>query len=179
MELRLIPIPQLKFADYNPRKISKENFERLRTSIKEFGFSVPCTVNMHPGREYVLIGGHMRVRAAELEGMKEVPCYIVDLDLKKEKLLNVALNNRGMQGTWDEGMLSELLVGLNREGANIKLTGFNDEEVTKLVDEQVPLHGSGGVGDPPPGLDQKPTANFKCPQCGWEEGKDKSDEPGS
>lgn len=135
MELKLIPIKDLKFADYNPRKISKENFARLRESIKNFGFTVPATVNMHPGREMVLIAGHMRTRAAQAEGLTEVPCLVVDLPLQKEKMLNIVLNNKNVQGEFDEEKLAEIIVKLNEEDADIKLTGFDDRQVSVLLDD--------------------------------------------
>lgn len=138
MELRTIPISELKFAEYNPREISKENFTRLRTSIKEFGFTVPCTVNSHPGRENVLIAGHMRTRASQEEGMTEIPCWVVDLDENRERMLNVALNNPNLQGDWDEQKLAELFVKLNEEDANLRLTGFDEGEVVRLLRDYGP-----------------------------------------
>lgn len=127
MELRTIAIKDLKFAEYNPRKIDPQNMDRLRRSIREFGFATPNTVNSHPGRENVIIGGHMRTRAAELEGMSEVPCWIVDLDEQKEKLLNMALNSRALQGAWDEDTLASLLVKLNEEDADLSVAFDEDE----------------------------------------------------
>ena len=32
-----IPIKNLKFAEYNPREISRHDFESLKRSIQEFG----------------------------------------------------------------------------------------------------------------------------------------------
>ena len=135
METKLIKIEDLKFADYNPRTISKENFERLRLSIRSFGFTVPCTVNNYPGRENVLIAGHMRSRAAKEEGMTEVPCFIVSLDPQKERLLNIALNNQNLAGEYDEQLLAEMIVKLNDEDADIKLTGFDEEQISNILDD--------------------------------------------
>lgn len=135
MELRTIPIAELKFADYNPRQISKENFARLRTSIKEFGMTVPCTVNSHAGRENVLIAGHMRTRAAQEEGMTEVPCFVVDIDPQKERLLNIALNNHNLEGDWDEQKLAEMIVQLNQEDVEVRLTGFDEMQVSNILDD--------------------------------------------
>lgn len=135
MELKIIPIKELKFADYNPRKISKENFARLRQSIKNYGITVPNTVNMYPGRENVVIAGHQRTRAAEAEGHTEVPCYIVSVDPQKEKMLNIVLNNKNVSGVYDEEKLAEMIVKLNEEDANLKLTGFDEREMSVLLDD--------------------------------------------
>jgi len=148
MELKIIPIKDLKFAEYNPRTINKENFDRLCRSIKEFGFTVPNTVNSHAGRENVLIGGHMRTRAAEAEGLTEVPCWVVDIDETRERMLNIALNNPDLAGEWDEQMLAEILVKLNEEDANIKLTGFDETQVSSILDDYMDT----GEEDTPPGV---------------------------
>ncbi len=124
-----MPIGELKMAEYNPRRIAPENFERLRKSLREFGFADPAVVNKHVGRENVVIGGHMRIRAAEQEGMTEVPCFFVDMDESREKLLNIALNAPALQGVWDEERLAEILVKLNEDGADLTLTGFNEDEL--------------------------------------------------
>lgn len=136
----MVPIAELKFADYNPRTISEENFLRLRKSIKEFGFTVPCTINSHEGRENILIAGHMRTRAAQEEGMQEVPCWVVSLPPAKEKLLNIALNNPNLQGEYNQDMLMEMVSLLKQEGEDVSLTGFRDDEIVKLTDEQVGLN---------------------------------------
>jgi hypothetical protein len=132
MELRTIPIAELKAAEYNPRQISKENFERLRRSIREFGMTVPCTVNMHPGRENVLIAGHMRTRAAEAEGLKEVPCWVVNVDPTKEKMLNIALNNENLAGRWDYQMLADMVIKLNEDDSDVTLTGFDETQLIAI-----------------------------------------------
>ena len=38
MELKKVNLKDIKPARYNPRKISKKDFEKLKTNIKEFGF---------------------------------------------------------------------------------------------------------------------------------------------
>ena len=135
-EMRLIPIKDLRFAEYNPRSIKDKNFERLQESLSEFGVATPITVNMYKGRENIIVGGHMRVRALEQQAELEVPCFIVYLDEAKEKLCNIALNNPSMQGDWDEEKLAELIVKLTEEGVNVKLTGFDDAQITNLKDMQ-------------------------------------------
>ena len=82
-------------ADYNPRKISKENLERLKKSIKEFGLVDPLVWNERTNR---LIGGHQRLKILMEEGVKEVEVSVVNLPEDKEKALNIALNNPNLQG---------------------------------------------------------------------------------
>lgn len=135
MELRLIKIADLKFQDYNPRTISDEAFTLLKESLTNFGYTVPNTVNMFPGRENVVIGGHQRSRAWQALGHDEVPCFIVNVDEQKEKLLNIALNNYKMQGQWDKNLLADMLVKLQDEDAPVKLSGFSEGEVKLIIDD--------------------------------------------
>lgn len=134
MELRNIPIANLIFAEYNPRAIEEKNFEKLKESIRQFGIADPVIVNMHPGRENIIIGGHMRTLAAKQLGITEVPCFILNLNEKKEKALNVALNNKEMQGAFDKERLSELVVSLQAD-EEVKLLGFDDEQIGAIVGE--------------------------------------------
>lgn len=132
MEIKNIPIEQLKFAEYNPRQITDTQFQRLRESIRKYGIVEPVVVNMFKGREFTIVGGHMRVRAAQAEGIKDMPCYEVNLDETNEKLLNLALNK--ISGEWNKDMLAEMIYGLVDADADIKISGFEDDEVSVLLD---------------------------------------------
>lgn len=139
MELVHVPIKDLKFADYNPRQISESQFKKLRKSIFEFGFVEPVVVNKHPGRENIIVGGHMRVRAAEAEGMANVPCFYINVPPFREKLINLALNR--ISGDWDEDKLVEVMHGLNEEAKvgneiSIGVSGFEDKELANIIEHQ-------------------------------------------
>lgn len=167
MELKIIKISDLKLADYNPRKITEDSFSRLRASIRDFGFSDPVIVNSYPGRENVIIGGHMRVRAAQAEEMTEVPCFMVNLDEAKEKMLNIALNNHLLQGEWDEQKLTEILVKLNEDGVNIRMTGMDDKTTTSLLDHgMLKLPAEDALISQNTENSDKLIKNKKCPYCG-------------
>ena len=81
-------IDDLKFAEYNPRKISSKEMIKLKNSLKEFGFVQSIIIN----QDNTIVGGHQRVKAARELGMIKVPCVTVDLDKEKEKALNIALH---------------------------------------------------------------------------------------
>jgi len=128
-------IEELKFADYNPRKIGKEEFQKLVNSVKEFGMVEPIVIN----KDNTIIGGHQRVRAAQELKYKELPVVIVELDKVKEKQLNIALNK--IQGEWDHEKLSEILHSFD----DIEITGFSDTELSFV--EDIAGFGSGGQLD--------------------------------
>ena len=130
MQTTSVPLGDLKFSDYNPREISTHDFESLKRSIKRYGFLEPVVVNQFPGRENILVGGHQRVRAAKALGLAEVPVIYVNLPLKEEQLLNLALNR--IRGDWQEEQLVQL-IGQIENGQGLELTGFTDQELDKLL----------------------------------------------
>lgn len=106
MEIKYYDITQIKGADYNPRIITDKELEGLRKSLRRFGFVEPLVYNT---RTNTLVGGHQRLRAAELEGMTKVPVCEVDLSDHQEKALNITLNSHAVQGKWDIEVLSGLI----------------------------------------------------------------------
>lgn len=92
MEIRKVPVKDLKPAKYNPRKDLQPGdpeFEKLKRSVEEFGYVEPILWNQRTG---VVVGGHQRLKVLQNLGYTEVDCVILDLDEQKEKALNVTLN---------------------------------------------------------------------------------------
>ena len=92
MEIRKVPVKDLKPAKYNPRKDLQPGdpeFEKLKRSVEEFGYVEPILWNQRTGGG---VGGHQRLKVLQHLGYTEVDCVILDLDEQKEKALNVTLN---------------------------------------------------------------------------------------
>lgn len=98
LQIEYIDPKKLKSSRYNPRIWPEEALKGLRASISEFGIVDPFVVNKRKGA--MLVGGHMRCKIAIELGIEKVPIIYVDLDDKKEKALNVALNNKYIAGDW-------------------------------------------------------------------------------
>ena len=64
-------------------------------------------------------------------GQTEIDCVVVDLDLRREKALNVALNK--IQGDWDEEKLASLMAEFDAADFDVSLTGFEASEVDALL----------------------------------------------
>jgi len=105
MNLQTITLDKLLPAEYNPRTITKDEFEGLKTSIKTFGQQENLIVN----KDMTIISGHQRFRAMVSLGWTEAVCNLVDLDKHAEKKLNVIMNSTAISGKYDELMLSEIL----------------------------------------------------------------------
>ena len=131
-ELRMIPVTELKPAEYNPRKKLKpgdKEYEKIKNSIEEFGFADPLVVNA----DMTIIGGHQRMTVAMSLGYTEVPCAVVDVDKVREKALNIALNK--ITGAWDENLLAELLEDIQSSDFDLGKTGFDPPEIEQLFNQ--------------------------------------------
>src|SRR5437870_10440165 len=112
LKIRVLPIDQLVPAPYNPRKALKPGspaYRKLKASLAEFGLVEPLVWNELTGR---VVGGHARLRILKELGIAEVPVSVVRLDEKREKALNIVLNNQEAQGRYDPMKLAELLTEL-------------------------------------------------------------------
>ena len=71
LQIVQITVGTLKASEFNPRKWSKDQLAALRESITRFGLCDPLIANSAPGREHVLLGGHMRLEVAKEIGLKK------------------------------------------------------------------------------------------------------------
>src|SRR5690242_1852294 len=101
LEVRTLPLADLKPAPYNPRRQLRPGdkpFEKLARSLREFGLVEPLVWNELTGH---VVGGHLRLGILKAQGVREVPVSVVRLSPEREKALNVLLNNREAQGRFD------------------------------------------------------------------------------
>ena len=90
-------LDELRPSGRNPRSISTSRFENLKRSLEQdraFLDARPLLVNTYPGRENVVIGGNMRLRAARDLGWDEVPVVIVSVPPDIEAQWNLKDNNQ-------------------------------------------------------------------------------------
>ena len=73
-EMKLVPIDKLVPYANNARTHSPEQINKLRSSLREFGFINPVIID----RDYGVIAGHGRIMAAKEEGITEVPCVFTN-----------------------------------------------------------------------------------------------------
>lgn len=142
-------IDELRFAEYNPRKMSQEQESALRDSLLRFGLVDPIVINTSPKRENVVVGGHQRCRVWKSLGHDTVPCVEVRVTLPMEKELNVRLNRN--TGEFDFDLLREHFVDID-----LSQWGFNATELsvleTQLNEELKKTSGEGesaGAGEAP------------------------------
>ena len=130
-ELQLVPISKLVPYINNARTHSPEQIYKLRASLREFGFINPVIID----RDYGVIAGHGRILAAKEEGITEVPCVFADhLTEAQKKAYIIADNRMAMDAGWDEELLRVEIEALEVADFNTLLTGFDEDELSKLFD---------------------------------------------
>ncbi len=163
LKIEYVDPKSLEPSQYNPRAWSKEALKGLSASISEFGIVDPFVVNKRKGLR--LVGGHMRCKVAIELGIEEVPIVFVGLDDKKEKALNIALNNPHISGDWDAS-LGDLLGEIQADLPDL-FDSLNFEDLLADVPEiEVDAGESEAENQESPRKDKQ----VKCPECGYEFG---------
>lgn len=128
-EMQLISIAKLVPYQNNARTHSPAQIQKLRSSLREFGFVNPVIID----RDYNVIAGHGRIAAAREEGISEVPCVFVDhLTEAQKKAYIIADNRMAMDAGWDEELLRVELDALTEMGFDLGMTGFDEKELAAL-----------------------------------------------
>ncbi len=141
MQFTSLPPDDLRPAEGNPRTHSAEQIAQIAASIREFGFTNPLLIDADHG----IIAGHGRLAAAQQLGMEMVPCVILDqLSATQRRALLIADNQIALNAGWDEDLLAAELGELRAEGFDLALMGFDELELTRLLDGA----GVDGLTDP-------------------------------
>jgi len=128
-EMQLVSIDKLVPYINNARTHSPEQINKLRASLREFGFVNPVIID----RDYGVIAGHGRIAAAKAEGITEVPCVYVDYLTEAQKKAYILADNRmAMDAGWDEELLRVEIEALQGEAFDVSLTGFDEKELADL-----------------------------------------------
>ncbi len=130
-EMQLIATEKLIPYVNNARTHSAEQINKLRSSLREFGFINPVIID----RDYNVIAGHGRIEAAKAEGISEVPCVFADYLTEAQKKAYILADNRmAMDAGWDEELLKVEIEALQAESFDVGLTGFDESEIADLFE---------------------------------------------
>ena len=102
--MKKISVSKLKANPNNPRTISKDKFEKLLNSIKQF----PKMLELRPivvDENFMVLGGNMRLRALVELGIEEVP-YIQEKKLTAEQKEQFIIKDNVGFGKWDYDILA-------------------------------------------------------------------------
>jgi len=91
MKIKEIEIQKLKPAEYNPRQITKKQYNDLKESVEKFGLVDPIILN----KDMTVIGGHQRLKVCKDLNYDKISCVVLDLSKEEERELNIRLNKSG------------------------------------------------------------------------------------
>jgi ParB-like chromosome segregation protein Spo0J len=142
------PIARLKPYERNPRLHSADQVAKVAASIASYGWTVPLLIT----EDGEVIAGHGRLLAARHLGFTEVPVIrLSHFSPEQVRAYRVADNQLVLAGAWDEELLAAELHALNATGFDLDLTGFDQEELDRLLaplDESNGLLGEDVIPDP-------------------------------
>lgn len=128
-QMQMVKVSELIPYVNNARTHSQEQVNKLRSSLREFGFVNPVIIDQDKN----VIAGHGRLMAAKEEGITEVPCVLVDYLTEAQKKAYILADNRYAQDAgWDEEVLRLEIEALEGMDFDVSLTGFNEDEISDL-----------------------------------------------
>ena len=151
-KLEVRKISELIPYENNARTHPPEQLEKLRRSLREFGFVSPVLIDAAGN----VIAGHGRLEAARLEGITEAPCVPVEHLTEDQRRAYILADNRLAEDAgWDEALVSSELLALRDAGLDLSLTGFDSAEICLGDDLQDPEITEDDFDPEPP---EEPTA---------------------
>jgi DNA modification methylase len=137
LEIAWRPLGELIPYARNPRTHSDAQVAQIAASIREFGWTSPVLVDGENG----IIAGHGRVLAARKLGWDRVPVIeFAHMSEAQKRAYVLADNQLALNAGWDEALLRLELTDLSGLGFDMRLIGFGDGELERL------LAGEGQVG---------------------------------
>ena len=135
-ETRVLKRSEITPSGYNPRTISDEARKALKKNIKENGIIGGMVWNEQTGN---LVSGHQKLNIADevnkYEAGKndyEIKVEVINVDLKKEKELNIFFNSKAVQGEMDYKKLALIFPDIDADLAGL------DEVDLSMIEIELP-----------------------------------------
>jgi DNA modification methylase len=132
--LRLIS--ELSLPKRNVRALNEAHVREVAAAISAFGFTIPVLID--PTGE--VIDGAVRVEAAKMVGLSQVPCVVAAHLTKSElRMLRLCLNRSQERGEWSfDALKLELEELILDDEVPIELSGFTLTEVDQILTDDEP-----------------------------------------
>lgn len=134
--VQYIPLGRIRPNPQQPRRsFDEEGLAELAASIRSCGILQPLTVR-RAGDGYELVAGERRLRAAQIAGLREVPCLVAQVGEEDSALLALMENlQRRDLDCWEEAQAIARLIsryGLSQEEAARRLGRAQPTVANKL-----------------------------------------------
>jgi ParB-like chromosome segregation protein Spo0J len=151
-QIKMIKLSQLTSLENNPRKITKQQFDKLKKSLEaspDYLFVRPLLVN-HVDDKMTVYAGNQRLRAAKALKWKEIPC-IVEFNLSPEEVKRRIILDNKTFGEFDFDILANTY-----DIEDLYSWGFDTYELEGMSENI-------DISEPPTDNDEKKNI---CPTCG-------------
>ena len=150
--LKELPIKSLIEHPKNPRQIGKETFERLGNLIQKFGLIDKPIVNA----DFVIIGGHQRIRYLKKQKIKTVECWVSERLLDDIEVEELMIGVNKIHGQFDFDILANMF-----DPIDLLNWGFSEKELLDTCQEAEEILD--GIQE-----EEKKKSAKVCPNCGHE-----------
>ena len=147
LALEYWPIERLIEYARNPRR-NDDVVDRMCAAIHEFGFRIPIVARS----DGTVVDGHLRLKAARQLNLETVPVVLADdLSEAQIKAFRLLANRSANWAAWDDDLLSLELAELRDLDFPLDLTGFDDDELDRLLvtEEEEPVDEAPAPPDEP------------------------------
>ena len=144
--MEIVKIEAIKANSKNPRVIKDDKFRKLVQSIREF----PDMLNKRPlicftdvDGKYVVLGGNMRLKAAQEIGLKEMPIILADDWTQEQKDEFLIKDNVGfgewnwddLANEWDAKLLDNWGLDVWQSEPDIDYSILDDDDLSGQLDD--------------------------------------------
>lgn len=125
--LEIRQISELRPYEKNARVHSPEQINKLRASLRAYGFVRPILIN----GEGMVLAGHGILEAAKAEGLTEAPCVPVEHLSPEEARAYILADNRLAElSAWDQEIMGAEIRELGAAGLDLNLAGFDRADIS-------------------------------------------------
>lgn len=132
-------IKDLKELPGNPRIIKKDQFEKLKQSIKDnadYFEARPIILSDRTG-ELVILAGNQRYKAAKAIGMTEVPTILLP-DLTEEREKEIIIRDNVENGDWDWDALANEWDAMKLADWGVPMPQWLESSEEDVIEDEVP-----------------------------------------
>ena len=144
--MEIVKIEAIKANSKNPRVIKDDKFRKLVQSIREF----PDMLNKRPlicftdvDKKYVVLGGNMRLKAAQEIGLKEMPIILADDWTQEQKDEFLIKDNVGfgewdwddLANEWDAEKLTDWGLDVWQSEPDIDYSILDDDDISEQLED--------------------------------------------
>ena len=138
-ERRIVKIGLIRPNTFNYNKQSAFIYDKMLSSLKEFGFVDPIDVRSgdddgaFEDGHFEVIGGEHRLKAAQEVGYEEVPVNdLGDIPDAQAKKLCIVLNET--KGKPDNEALAVLIAELSTDGVDLAVLPYDESEIDAFIE---------------------------------------------